>query len=206
MAKHEFKDYEALIHQQAMRGYKRLIGFGVSVDYEDVVQQMSLTFCIASDKFDPERGFSFTTYLHRALWIQFNKWAENQVAYRMLVTNSDVETESGERLSLYDVTVDEAMSPEDVVTTRLTNEKRFERLSPIAKTIVTELVSPSAEMDEGWKAKKAQIEHGRSMGLSTQRLPEDINFAFMFDHLNVPPRKRGDIKRELSNAFGVKLL
>lgn len=205
MPKHDFNDYKLLVGQQAMKGYKRLLANGVSADFEDVYQQMSLTFCVASDKFDPERGFEFSTYLVRAIWIEFNKFAESQINHRQHIMSADRFGDDEEGHSLYDVMPSSSMTPDEEVELRLTNERKFEKLSPHAKNVLTALISPSAELDDEWKAKKAHQMQGRKLGVSSRRLPDDMNFTFLYDQLKVPARRRADIKRELSSAFGVNL-
>lgn len=210
MAQHNFNDYKLLIGQQAMKGYKRLMGNGVSVDYDDVFQQMSLTFCVASEKFDPSKGFAFTTYLVRAIWHQFNKWAETQIAYRqhtysvdeLLVNDEGQDRDNG----IYDLVASDASTPEQIVLRRQDNERALKRISKEARDVVEVLANPSARTNEEWDALKAHHAHGRAMGVSSRRLPEDMNFTFAFDQLGLSQRRRNQVKRELGDAFGVKLL
>lgn len=57
-----FKDNLGLIHFQAKRGFKWASGAGLTLDYEDLFQEASLAFVVASRGFDPEHGGKFSTY------------------------------------------------------------------------------------------------------------------------------------------------
>lgn len=209
MAQHNFNDYKLLIGREAMKGYKRLMGNGVSIDYEDVFQQMSMTFCVASEKFDPSKGYAFTTYLVRAIWHQFNKWAESQIAYRQhcqSVEEHRLADEEGDGFSLYEILSNDASTPEQIVMHRRDSERAFNSMSEEARKVIEVLVSPPEELDKEWTALKAHHAHGRALGISSRRLPDDMNFTFAFDHLNLSVRRRNQVKRELGETFGVKLL
>ena len=76
-----YADYERMIYQCANKGYSRLKAAGChSVDPEDVVQEMRMTFEQCRSQFDSQRGVKFSTYLYRALWVNFNKFAETMIA------------------------------------------------------------------------------------------------------------------------------
>lgn len=72
----QYEDHQGLIHKFARKGWGRLTSLGVSIDYEDVFQEMSVTYCRAASKFDPSRGFTFSAYLGQAIWHDFNKLAQ----------------------------------------------------------------------------------------------------------------------------------
>lgn len=75
----EYSAHRGLINQMAYKGYLRLQQAGVAIEYDDVVQEMSLIYCKAAERFDASKGFTFAAYLGQAIWHDFNKVAEKLI-------------------------------------------------------------------------------------------------------------------------------
>lgn len=209
MMQHKFEDYELLIGKLAMKGYKRLLANDAGADYDDVFQQMSLTFCMASQKFDASKGYNFSTYLVCAIWKEFNKWAESQIGHAHLISSAEAKYSNDDEISsdsLYDRTASDMPTPEDEISNYVEKQAAIRGLSRHAKRVLLNVAHPSKKLQNEWSAYKAHHEFGRSIGESNVRVGDDMNFTFIYDTLKVPQRKRSEIKRELGNAFGVKLL
>ena len=68
----DFSAHRNLIYKLALKGWGRLQAAGVVMDVEDVFQEMSLIYCKAAEGYDPKHGITFTAYLGRAIWNDFN--------------------------------------------------------------------------------------------------------------------------------------
>lgn len=78
----EFSAHRGLISRIAYKGYVRLQQAGVSVELDDVFQEMSLIYVKAAERYDATKGFTFGAYLGQALWHDFNKYAEKLIIDR----------------------------------------------------------------------------------------------------------------------------
>lgn len=146
--------YEAhlgLIKMMARKGYMRLVNAHVCIDYEDVFQEMSLTYVHASQKYDAEKGVSFSAYLGQAIWNRFNIFAEKQIGYKTnlnlcsfqeLSEASDYEGETD-----ISETIDSGeASPELIAETKQQMKVTNGLLSKVSKLIVKQFIDPSDDM------------------------------------------------------------
>lgn len=68
-----FKGNVGLVHLIARKCYGWTSALGVSVDYEDVFQDVSVAFVTAATSFDPTQGIKFSAYLTRAAMNEVRK-------------------------------------------------------------------------------------------------------------------------------------
>jgi len=99
MNKAEFyKANVGLVHTVSRKGYTRLVKARVTIDYEDVFQEMSMVFLKACDGFDESRGFKFSTYFFMAAYNRLNNWAQALIDDRMRYTSVDEMIWAGQRI------------------------------------------------------------------------------------------------------------
>ena len=94
---------EKMLHSMARKGYARVMGMGLSMEYEDVFQEMCLFACKARTGFDPSRGFKFSTYMVPSVWSQFNKLMDRMAREHFglgLVNVEDIGTEGQDQYEL----------------------------------------------------------------------------------------------------------
>lgn len=68
-----FKGNVGLVHLIARKCFGWTSALGVSVDYEDVFQDVSMAFVTAATSFDPTQGIKFSAYLTRAAMNEVRK-------------------------------------------------------------------------------------------------------------------------------------
>lgn len=69
----EYKDNIGLVHVVARRYYGWTMALGVSMDYEDVFQEVSLAYVTAQRSYNPDSGYKFSAYFTRAAQNQIRK-------------------------------------------------------------------------------------------------------------------------------------
>ena len=69
----DYKENIGLIHLITRKCMGWVMALGVQLDYEDVMQEVSLAFVTASRQYDPSTGIKFSAYLTRAAYNQIRK-------------------------------------------------------------------------------------------------------------------------------------
>lgn len=69
--KQQYADHVGLVHFHAKRGYKWAKQCGLTMDYDDMVQEASVAFVIASEGFNPDAGVKFSAYFTQVAFSQF---------------------------------------------------------------------------------------------------------------------------------------
>lgn len=69
----DYKENIGLIHLITRKCMGWVMALGVQLDYEDVMQEVSLAFVTASRQYDPATGIRFSAYLTRAAYNQIRK-------------------------------------------------------------------------------------------------------------------------------------
>ncbi len=72
----------------------------VGMDVEDVCQELRIVIHKAHEKYDPNRGASFKTYLYRAMLNRLLKLRENVAKFATTATNSDENIEKAGKVYL----------------------------------------------------------------------------------------------------------
>lgn len=68
-----YKSVENLLYKVAYRCFGRVQAMGVGMTFDDVLQEMNLSYVIAREQWDSERGVLFSTYLTTACYRNFNE-------------------------------------------------------------------------------------------------------------------------------------
>lgn len=188
----QFRKYEALLNGLARKCYGRLMAAGVVIYYEDVFQNMSMSFVQAHRTYKPEMGYSFSAYFGRACFNNFNKWAKKLIREQTGMENSvdengefstkqvgarlvrvadlmdgghDTDGDYSVRRNHFEAMLfesDSALSPEEELMRKQENRQIIGRLSGQAKKVMAKLIDPSADMTF------AQI--GEQLGMSASQL------------------------------------
>lgn len=184
----------------------RVKSAGLSLDYDDVFQQMCETFCVAKKLFDPSKGFKFTTYLVTSIYREFNRWIERVFRGESFVSSvEELQSKAGEGLSLYDAISSGESTPEEIYERKESIANGISSLSGQARAVVEELIEPGESLKEAHLAYIAHAEHGRSLGVAVNTPKQDITFGFLCRHYRLGTSKRESIQREIKTNFGVKL-
>jgi RNA polymerase sigma factor (sigma-70 family) len=77
-----YASVEAQLHRLAMKCYARVQAMGLGMDFDDVLQEMNMTYVRAKATWNPEKGVRFSTYCQTACMNNFNQRIERQVKDR----------------------------------------------------------------------------------------------------------------------------
>ena len=204
-----YEDHVGLLHKLAKRGYAWLEAAHSHLDYEDVYQEMCVGFVKAVEKWNPERGITFSAYMGTAAWNNFIKVAkkriDEKVGLNVVSYDSLDEDEDGsfaEDVLLADSDAEHVL---DALIRKQEARLRIRHLSDNARAIIKELISPSAELVE---AHEGLLEHyalAHQMGLSVgYRVHNAPSVTFIGRFLNIPKPRVEKIRDELHRVFGVK--
>lgn len=177
-----YKDNTGLLHVVARKGYGRLQAIGASIDYEDLVQELSITFIRSFDLFDEMAGCKFSTYFMTAAYHEVNKIADAIVAER--VTNGvrsveEIDSWSDEEGSSVEERIaNEDATPYQVVAANQLTEMIFKRLSPLAVMIAKMAIHPPEFMELEFEAATAHAEVARGIGIE-KRARGSLNVSFV---------------------------
>lgn len=200
----DYRQYELLIHKFARKQHKALLLSGVTDQcYEDVFQEVALSFVAAKRKFNEKLGYRFSTYACNAAmknFLQFIKRLRKHSDNRLYLEEL---TDSENEFSWEELIAKEGgdeCSPS--MKMRIARE-RISELSKDAKVVVRELLYPSSELKKMHFAKLEYSRMAKLYGGKAPRVSEEIDIQFIFQHYGVKTEKRRSILKELSDAFEV---
>ncbi|MGV2866425.1 sigma factor [Achromobacter sp. AGC39] len=185
--------HEPLLHKFARMAWYRLLSAGCAEEYEDVFADMRFDYLAAARKYDPDRGVSFTAYMGRAVWNEFNKRAEKQIAIRNTIglhSLSEVDIRNGDDdgdFSLLDTLHGEDLVPsaEERLEQNQAMAQKIAMLPPQVRAVLRELVNPSAGVRATYAAMLAQREVAKRQGTRVPRVPTEINLKVVFKHFGM---------------------
>lgn len=205
------QDYLAnrgLIQKVARGCYARCQAVGLALDYEDVVQELSLTFVKAWRQFDPSRGFQFSTYYVMAARHQFNRFIDKLMEERVEHGVRSVEeisswcSDDGEALSMAEVIASDELGPEARAMLAQRMEQLQKRLKPLTQVVLQWLVKPPLELSVELAAVAAHANVGREQGRTIRPRVEVtaqtiLAFLQLLDPEHITRGKVQETRREL---------
>lgn len=230
-----YADNIGLIHAVARKGYGRLMGIGASIDYEDLVQELSETFIKAYDKFDEGAGAKFSTYFTFAAYNEINKIAERFERERNGSVVVSVEKKVGEygydvrrrylhggtmsieemgagledETGIEDIIPADTPTPEDIVGATSLAAAIMSKLSPLAASIAGMAIDPPELIEREFIATQAYAEHARGNG-EGRRCRSTLNITFVASVLEktagIPAGTIRAAKREIIEVTKENLL
>ncbi|MCL2874686.1 MAG: hypothetical protein FWF12_00025 [Betaproteobacteria bacterium] len=193
MSREEIGDYYAkntgMIHQVAVKGFKRLQAIGAAIEYEDVVQELTETFIKSYDLFDASLGMKFSTYFMRSAFNRVNAIVEHYELERVGIktTRSKMNNQwKGRRTRVHAGTssVEEmssrnsedggvevmalpsgGASPEQIVEIGQRIREMMSCLSPVAAKLVEMTLNPPEFVERELRANQANSEFARANNL-----------------------------------------
>lgn len=191
----KFENYDRLIRMCAHKAHMRLKAAGCSTMFDDVYQEMCMTFVKAQRNFDPSKGNAFSTFLVRACWHNINRWAKGEFAHVAASLDSVVGDEDDREH--HELIADGAPTIEDELMAREIRAKRLAKLTPLARKFVDLLENPPPALVRELKALQARCELGRSRGIAGARAPSSISPAFVMDVMGLSRGQRNRVYAEL---------
>lgn len=185
--------HKKLIHHAAWRWWTVIEKLGLSMEFEDVVQEAYLVSLNAQRQFDVEKGWTFSTYFMTAARNHFRELIKRMRRVSAISVEQDDET------SLLDTLSDESQCPDREVQVSKDMQQRLAQMSPLSRLVVDLLLSPPPELAAQFDALDAKRHHMRKLGTG-ERFPLDMNAGFVCDLVRQMGASHADVaivRREL---------
>ena len=170
-----YKANLGLVHAVSRKGFGRLMAARVTIDYEDVFQEMSVVFLKAFEGFDESKGFKFSTYYFMCAYNRLNRWAQDMIEERLehgVVSveelNDSSELGDMDLGSTLEEFTDPSSDPESSYRVQELLEYMAKTLSPLAKLILEWSVTPPEEIVTEVRKAHHYAEYGRSKGYNVR--------------------------------------
>jgi RNA polymerase sigma factor (sigma-70 family) len=184
-----YTTHVGLVHYAARKGYGRLVAMGAPVDYDDLVQELSVVFVKAFDGFSEECGYKFSSYYTRAAYNQINKIAEKVKEERVDNGVRSVEemahrysSATGTDIDDFDILTCSRQTPESELSTSQSLSRMLSNLSPLASLIARWLIDPPKELEREFEACVAHVGLTRQAG-QQKRARQTIDMSFICNFL-----------------------
>lgn len=205
---HDPRQVERFVRQFAGKALRRAHALGArSESLEDIEQELWCAWCRARDKFDPDRGVSFTTYLHRAMQMHVNRYIFVQYERlhgqtNALSLNAPADEEDDGPLS--EVIADEnAADPAEQALRGRMAEHIKARMTPRTRTFIEILADPPDELVSQLSDLEKKREHAKSMNLpyAPQR---GVSQSLVFDLMGLGRTARAAVLREIKEVLSLE--
>jgi hypothetical protein len=176
-----FEDSSRVIRNTAWRVMRRVKAGGAhTIQIEDVVSELSVVWCIARDRYNPELGIPFNAYLQNGMFKHINRWLSKEIPACHYV-QLDKSGDDGETLN--DVIADESIVHGD----QLLDESEFAKqligsMSDRARQFIVLLKEPPLELVEEMRAIEKRAMFARKRGIATvasRHITASLIFRFM---------------------------
>lgn len=201
-----FEGYVKLLHKQAHKCHTRMVALGMNYDYEDVFNEAVAVYCNCKQKFKPEMGNKFTTYLVYAVYNRINGLIDKEFKRGVpVVASIDAIDDNGNTLA-------EILPSSASVTTDIREQELEDhlngKLSHLAMVVVSLITDPPDELVQEFDANRIKSQLAAEQGMDI-RAPRCIGFNFVVNHflarvLNLNAAECRAIRHEIKgevNAF-----
>lgn len=195
------EDSKRQIERFAYRVGRRLAAAGApSHLIEDVKQELWIAWLKACERYDPQGGASFSTYLANGMRLHINRWVDDNVSHRHAeVVALSIDFQMGDDEdggSLEAVLPDRQPSPEETLMEKIDLERALEDLPPRAAQFVRLLADPPAALFEQLFAVQARSAYGSKLGISSP-VRAHISSGLIFDLMGATRLERSSIFRQI---------
>jgi hypothetical protein len=169
-----------LIHSVAQKGFRRLQAIGAVTDYDDLFQELVVTFINSYDLFDESKGM-FSTYFIRSAFNKLNKIAKGFEAERIENGVRSIEELSSfgpDGVGFEDLIPSSFPTPEEFVSAQSMFEAISASLSPLATMIAEMAIDPPEFIEHEFNAAIVHAERSRNNGVE-KRARGSLNVAFV---------------------------
>lgn len=169
-----------LVKQVAWKGYQRLAAIGAVIEFEDLVQELSLVFVDAYDKFDESNGAKFSTYFTVSAFNELNKLARKHEAERVelgMRSIEEMDSMAGEGNSLSERIASDALTPEEIAERESAIREVTGRLTPVAALVVEWVANPPDFLMRELCAHQAHADYARSQGVARRNRHSPARFV-----------------------------
>jgi DNA-directed RNA polymerase specialized sigma24 family protein len=188
-----FEDYQGLARQMAGKVYRRLRGAGCAMEFDDVMQEVCLSFAVCARNFDPQRGFKFSTYFMRSGFNNLNRWVEDQIAERHV--SLDAENDDGYPLHVTIASNEETAEIKAVAQS--TREHLLGLVSENTRQVIELVESPPQFLIDEMDALRAKSAWGKEQGLRHVAAPVSLSVHHVIKFLGLSQNEEREVKAEI---------
>lgn len=203
----KFEDHEPLLHTMTRKCFGRLVQMNPSADYEDLFQELCVAFVRAQKTYDPTKGISFTAYMGRAVYNEFNRLMDKTVRDNTeipMISAQELESRGDDGdIDFYGTFDPRQDTMEDLIVRSDDARDNFMRLSYVARLVVKELHKPSPELLKTHAGMVAHATLARAMGESVGRVPHEITLRVVAQHLHLDKKTLAAVRQEFKEVVGV---
>lgn len=218
-----YKENQELIYSIAHKFMTRVKAKRMRIDFNDVCQELSLTWVKCEKTFKPESGVKFTTYFYNAAGNNLNLYYKRQIPYNANEfnvdyepLNSDEEDELTDLPLLFEDVVGNAsdlvedvgvdyITPELIVSEVESIDRRISGLTMDALKVVNALTNPSALILKNISVKADMAIKMKTQGIHGPCKKERNSIPFICHLFGFTPEKgrriRSEIYEVLSNDY-----
>jgi RNA polymerase sigma factor (sigma-70 family) len=190
---------QRLIHFACRKWVKAFELSGSSFDYEDLVQEATIVYLNAAEKFDPSKNLAFSTYLTVSITHRLSGLFSKNSRFDHYSLSAHEEFTSLEE-SLKDV----ASNPELELEAAQSVEGLINGLSPLAKAIEKLSILPPEFLKAEFEALNAKRKIASDWGID-ERYPTEINLNFVSHLLSLLGVSSSDIARAKTEIRNMEL-
>ena len=178
------------------------------MEYEDIFQEMGLSFTKAAKAWNPEYGVSFTAYLGRCIWNDFNRIANESIDKKMGIPTDPLINGYGENddelLAFTDLTESFSYleSPEKIIERLDHADYMLSKLSPEGRQFVEELIDPSEALRQLFNGMREHVQMAKEQGDRHAKSARDITPAVVARHMCLSQHGIQRVKKEVNAVFG----
>lgn len=203
-----FDKHIRLIHSFAYKVQARLWAAGNrTTQFEDIVSELSVAWCLARDNWSPKYEVPFTAYLKRGMINHINRWAKGEIANSggsHMALDAPLGQDDNDGLGHEAIADPAAIVPEDMVAFKDAREKALAKMSPRTRQFVLLLESPPKCLQEVLTAMRARQEYAHERGIPRGAVPKRIMPNLIFQFMGVSRVEQTKITGELEKLFKVK--
>lgn len=206
----EFSLHTGLIHTLTRKCWGRLKEAGLDeFEYEDIYQINCITYVKVAKAYDASRGVTFGAYLGRAIYNEFNKFADRVIEEKHqlgFISYDEFSSEDNDVnfLDYHNGDVDLTEVAAETIS-RETARENISKLSSLGKLVIRELLSPTDALKKTFEGIKAHSELAKQSGEKYIRVPKSIDMRTIKLHYGFRQRDIAGLKNEFKKELGVEI-
>lgn len=196
----EFKlaDYERLLASLSHKTFRRAAAKGFHIEFDDLFQEAKETFIIASEKFNPELGIKFSTYLWASVRNNLQRIERKIISVQ--IQTSSIDAEIGDDVgTMHDIIPSSQESAQERLERIETEFVMFGKLSPETKRVILILDEPPLELAKELIRMEAFREHCKANKMAAAARVLDIHTLCSIVGYDIKTTR--SVKRELKDLM-----
>jgi DNA-directed RNA polymerase specialized sigma subunit len=202
------KESRAQIKAFAHKVLRRVHSLGARTQtLDDVEGELWVAWCLACERFNPEAGCAFSTYLYTGMRRHINRWIEKNferfhdetVAASLDASYGSEMSEDGSGSTLGEAVADTHMRQDQEYEQKDCFAYALTRLSDRAKMFLTFLKDHPPELMAQMKDLEAKAKHAKELGV-TYAMPNRLTSFMIFDFMGATRVERKQIMDEVAQV------